>query len=425
MSDPEGQAENAVPHAYEKQYGKHAGWSDEHSFRNCSFTGKRIVNKTLQGLLTSIGVSKTGNNATLVSKLSDKIDMYGLFQGHQEWALLSQLHPSVKLRNHVSSIFGAWSDCRLFDEFLAWGYDLSLLTWRLANDWVDIGLSKHSYNLWGHDWPSVFTDSWAEANKTGREGWEKRLSDAMPSIRQFSVDRICDWVMSKDWGGWGACMAKMPDCVKGLRCICTGVLKAGVVGEEGTTGLVTGVVSCNVCEVDLGPGDNVLFCHRRRRQWGKLQNDTGDHRVRCDVWVCKSCLDEFEPNAVVGMLVTNGRGSYVNSKEESQQQADSEDEDSDQDGSEDGENDESEDEANDQDASDDAENDCAGEDAPNAGNEDPKGTIFEFGVQSVSSGTICGFGGQSVKLGYNLSLEGTICAIQGRVFELGLEAHLS
>ena len=38
-------------------------------------------------------------------------------------------------------------------------------------------------------------------------------------------------------------MAKMPDCLKGLRCICTGVLKAGVVGEEGTTGLVTGAGS--------------------------------------------------------------------------------------------------------------------------------------------------------------------------------------
>ena len=60
----------------------------------------------------------------------------------------------------------------------------------------------------------------------------------------------------------------------------------------------------------------------------------GDHRVRCNVWVCQSCLDGFEPNAVVGILVTNGPGSDVNSKEESQQQLDSADEDSDPDASE-------------------------------------------------------------------------------------------
>ena len=58
----------------------------------------------------------------------------------------------------------------LFDEFPAWGYDLPLLYWRVANDWVDIELSEHNYDFWDHDWPSVFTDSWAEANKTGREG---------------------------------------------------------------------------------------------------------------------------------------------------------------------------------------------------------------------------------------------------------------
>ena len=82
------------------------------------------------------------------------------------------------------------------------------------------------------------------------------------------------------------------------------------------------------------PGDNVRFCHRRRRQWGKPQNGTGDHRVRCNVWVCKSCLDGFEPNAVVGILVKNGPGSDVHSNEESPEEFDSAQEDSDPDASE-------------------------------------------------------------------------------------------
>ena len=103
-------------------------------------------------------------------------------------------------------------------------------------------------------------------------------------------------------GGWAACQpARLGDCVKGLRCICGGILKVGKAP--------IGKGACDLCENEvLANDEEVRYCARRHKQWDKAQ-DHGALRVRCNVYVCKACADVTSNGAVVAVR-EEGPGEY-------------------------------------------------------------------------------------------------------------------
>jgi hypothetical protein len=305
------QLEHAVGTAgYQKVYGPGGTCEDKASFRRSLETGKSIQVTDLKAFLVYAHMCKQvgtnpirtgGTKPVLQRRLADDVDM-DIFFGEEcpgAWAPKSGTQ-TTREKCHVSAIVAAWSDSRLFDEFLAWGYDLPLFTWSLANHSpvCNPQPAAHSYDL-ENDWPRTLVDNWDEVKGTE---WQQAVDKVMPRVREFAVARIVDWIHSGDWGGWAAChAASLSDCVKGLRCICGGILQVGKAPIDNG--------ACDLCENEvLATDKEVRYCARRHKQWGNAQ-DHGALRVRCNVYVCKGCADVKSNGAVVAVR-EEGPGEY-------------------------------------------------------------------------------------------------------------------
>ena len=152
---------------YRKIYGPQGMWKDTASFRQSLEIGKGIQVKALKEFLGFAGARLGGNKSDLQAKLAGSVDMDSFFgEGCPgPWAL--NLGTEINREKcHVSAIVAAWSNARMFDEFLAWGYDLPLLAWSLANHSPVRKVTHHSYDL-ENDWPRTLVDNWDDTKDTG------------------------------------------------------------------------------------------------------------------------------------------------------------------------------------------------------------------------------------------------------------------
>ena len=168
---PERESTGVGTAGYQKVYGPEGTCEDKASFRRSLETGKAIQVKDLKAFLgicdrrTGGNVIRGGSKPELQGRLADDVDM-DIFFGEGcpgAWAPNSGTQ-ITREKCHVSAIVAAWSDSRLFDEFLAWGYDLPLFTWSLANHSpVRNPLpAAHSYDL-ENDWPRRLVDNWDDS----------------------------------------------------------------------------------------------------------------------------------------------------------------------------------------------------------------------------------------------------------------------
>ena len=76
---------------------------------------------------------------------------------------------------------------------------------------------------------------------------------------------------------------------------------------------VRGKGLCDLCEGVVQANDEVRYCGRRHKQWGKSGpwGKSGARRVRCNVYVCKVCADGFADGEVVGIR-DEGPGGWIN-----------------------------------------------------------------------------------------------------------------
>jgi hypothetical protein len=103
-------------------------WKDKASFRQSLETSKGIQVKDLKQCLGFAGARLGGNKSDLQAKLADGVDMDIFFGKGYPGPWAPNLGTLISREEcHVSAIVAAWSDARMFDEFLAWGYDLPLL----------------------------------------------------------------------------------------------------------------------------------------------------------------------------------------------------------------------------------------------------------------------------------------------------------
>ena len=302
---------------YQKAFGPQGFLHDKVSFRKSLQTGKRIPKDDLKQFLGFVAGRVGGANAILSERLADGVDMDSFFSTSIDGPCAGPWVPNKgtkvsKEKCHVSAIVAAWSDARLFDEFLSWGYDLPLFAWSLANLPVDLAsestvgmVAAHNYDLDGDDWPRMLVRNWDDTKDTA---WQQAVDNVMAEVRQFAVARICDWLGSGDWGGWGACQPPGVHCVKGLLCICGGTMIMEPGPAEGLCDLCEGALQAN----DAGQ-DGVRFCGRRRKQWGKSGpwGNSGARMVRCNVHICKVCADSCDDGDVVGVR-DNGPGEWRN-----------------------------------------------------------------------------------------------------------------
>ena len=198
---------------YQKEYGPHGTRNDNASFKQSFETGQGIQVKQLKEFLKFAGARVSGTKPELQARLADVVDMDSLFDEGCPGPWAPNFGTEIsRQKTHVSAIVAGWSDARMFDEFLAWGYDLPLLAWSLAKHSPVRKVTYHNYDL-ENDWPRTLVENWDDIKDTA---WQDAVDKVMPTVREFAVARIADWIRSGDWGGWAACQpAGLVDCVKG------------------------------------------------------------------------------------------------------------------------------------------------------------------------------------------------------------------
>ena len=231
---------------YEKRYGPKGVEQDEESFKQSSNGGAITVSalkefysilRALHGTLPTLSLK-----ADMVKGLANWVDMDLFWAGwlendQREWD---------RFRALLHSIMLAWSQARLCDEFLQWGYDLESFVKELPDDSRRAGI-----------------------------------------VTQSAEEQIAEWMTSGDWGGWAACHHQFPDSAKGLRCLCGGVRKLAR-AEFVVTFLANPAMetSCDACGDRLDQGDEIEFCGRKKR----LSEQEPGTFISCHVFICKTCV---------------------------------------------------------------------------------------------------------------------------------------
>jgi hypothetical protein len=164
---------------YQKTYGPTGTEKDGDSFKDVKVETLKIFYSTWR-MLGHGSLKLPAKKAEMARKLADNVDMHLFWEGWLE----DDQPESDRFKEFVQLVVLSWSQARLCDEFLQWGYNLEAFVRELPDDPRSAGI-----------------------------------------VTRFAEQRILEWHESGDWGGWEACHNQFPDSAKGLLCSCGRVRK--------------------------------------------------------------------------------------------------------------------------------------------------------------------------------------------------------